>query len=69
MQFYHDNAEIQHGADTRDLDIGYQTKIICGKFVDDTEKTTYLENQQAHYSDVLGDKFVPMPPEGGWLHD
>lgn len=69
MQFYHDNAEIQHGADTRDLDIGYQTKIICGKFVDDTEKTTFLENQQAHYNDVLGDKFVPMPPEGGWLHD
>ncbi len=69
MQFYHDNAEIRHGADTRDVDIGYQTKIICGKFVDDEEKTTFIENQHAHYEKVLGERYVPMPPEGGWLHD
>jgi len=68
MQFYHDNAEIRHGADTRDCDINYQSKLICGNFVDE-EKPTFPERMKAHYEKVLGDKFVPMPPEGGWLHD
>ncbi len=66
MQFYHDNSEIRHGEDTRNVDIGFQDKIICGKFVDEPEKTTYHENMHAHYEKVLGDKYVPMSPEGGW---
>lgn len=68
MQFYHDNAEIKHGADTRDCDIDFQNKLVCGKFVD-VDKPTYLERMNAHYEDVLGDKYVPMSPEGGWLHE
>lgn len=69
MQFYHDNAEIQHGADTRELDIGFQEKIICGKFVDDTAQKTFIENMQEHYTQTLGDRYVPMAPEGGWIHE
>jgi 2-oxoglutarate ferredoxin oxidoreductase subunit beta len=69
MQFYHDNAEIQHGVDTRDIDIAFQEKIVCGKFVDDEEQTTFIENMHAHYERVLGDKYVPMLPEGGWIHE
>ncbi len=42
MNFYHDNVEIRHGEDTKNLDIGFQTKIICGKFVD-RERPTYME--------------------------
>jgi 2-oxoglutarate ferredoxin oxidoreductase subunit beta len=42
MKFYHDNAEIRHGEDTRNLDIGYQSKIIVGKFVD-RERPTYTD--------------------------
>ena len=68
MRFYHDNAEIKHGVDPREADIGYQSKIICGKFVD-REKPTMLDSMHAHYTKVLGDKYVPMPPEGGWLHE
>ncbi|MFH1748384.1 MAG: thiamine pyrophosphate-dependent enzyme [Planctomycetota bacterium] len=68
MQFYHDNAEIRHGADTREVDIGFQDTIICGKFVDQ-ERRTFSEMMHAHYRKVLGDKYVPMPPEGGWLHE
>ena len=34
MEYYHDDADIQHGADTRTVDIGYQGKIAMGKFVD-----------------------------------
>jgi 2-oxoglutarate ferredoxin oxidoreductase subunit beta len=69
MQFYHDNSEIRHGEDTRNLDIGYQEKIICGKFVDLPEQTTFIENMHAHYKQRLGEKYVPMGPEGGWLHE
>ncbi len=69
MQFYHDNAEIKHGVDTREVGIAFQEKIICGKFVDDEEQTTFLENMYAHYERVLGDKYVSMPPEGGWIHE
>lgn len=42
LRFYHDNSEIRHGEDTKNLDIGFQTKIIVGKFVD-RERPTYLE--------------------------
>jgi len=66
MKFYHDFAEIRNGADTRDLDIGFQSRIVCGKFVDE-EKPTYHEAMDAHYRKVLGPKYVPMKPEGGWL--
>lgn len=67
MQFYHDNAEIRHGADPRDVDIKYQDRIICGKFIDE-EKPTFLDMMHEHYGRVLGDKYVPTPPEGGMIH-
>lgn len=34
MKFYHDNSIIRHGADPKDTDIGFQTKIVVGKFID-----------------------------------
>jgi 2-oxoglutarate ferredoxin oxidoreductase subunit beta len=43
MKFYHDNAEIKHGEDTKNLDIGFQTKITVGKFVD-RERPSYTES-------------------------
>jgi 2-oxoglutarate ferredoxin oxidoreductase subunit beta len=68
MRFYHDNAEIRHGADTRDLEIGFQDRIVCGKFIDE-ERPTFLEMKDQHYTEVLGDRYMPMAGEGGWLHD
>ena len=52
----------------RAVDIDFQGKIVCGKFVDE-ERPTFLELMHAHYEEVLGDKFVPMPPEGGMIHE
>lgn len=66
MRFYHDNVEIRNGADTRDVDIGYQEKIVCGKFRDE-ERPTYLELMHEHYRKTLGDRYVPTPPEGGLI--
>jgi 2-oxoglutarate ferredoxin oxidoreductase subunit beta len=68
MQYYHDAAEIRHGADTRDVAINFQDEIICGKFVDE-ERPTWLDMMHEHYQKVLGDKYVPIPQEGGMIHE
>jgi 2-oxoglutarate ferredoxin oxidoreductase subunit beta len=68
LRFYHDSAEVRHGADTRELDMGFQEKFICGKFVD-SERPTFTEAMNEHYGKVLGDRYVSMPPEGGWIHE
>jgi len=68
MQFYHDNAEIRHGCDTKDVAIEYQDRIICGKFVDE-EKPTWQERMKKHYDEIIGERYVPMKPEGGHIHE
>jgi 2-oxoglutarate ferredoxin oxidoreductase subunit beta len=66
VRFYHDNAEIRHGADTRDVDIGFQDRIVCGRFVDE-DRPTFTEMMNAHYEKIMGDKYKPMTPKGGWI--
>jgi 2-oxoglutarate ferredoxin oxidoreductase subunit beta len=58
LKYYYDNSVIQHGADTRTLDIGYQGKMIVGKFID-RERPTFLESMNTHMKKALGDKYVP----------
>ncbi len=55
MRFYHDNAEIRHGEDTKNLNIGFQTKIVCGKFVD-RERPSYMERYNEWVSKAKGAK-------------
>lgn len=57
MKFYHDNAEIKHGINTRDAAIAYQDKIICGKFLD-IEKPTFLDKMDDWYSNKFGDEYI-----------
>ncbi len=56
LNFYHDFAEIQHGASTKDVDIDFQQKIICGEFVD-KERPTFLERMDDLYRQRLGDRY------------
>jgi 2-oxoglutarate ferredoxin oxidoreductase subunit beta len=65
MRFYHDNAIIKHGADTREVDIGFQGRIVVGKFVD-LEKPTFFEKRDAFLEGKLGDKYIPYkgPKDG-----
>ncbi|MDH4196827.1 MAG: thiamine pyrophosphate-dependent enzyme [Candidatus Aminicenantes bacterium] len=58
LKYYYENSIIQHGADTRTLDISYQGKMIVGKFID-RERPTYLESMNTHLKKSLGDKYVP----------
>jgi len=68
MRFYHDNSEIRHGVDTREVAMGFQDRIVCGKFVDE-ERPTFLDMMHEHYRKILGDRYVPMSPQGGWIHE
>lgn len=56
MKFYHDNSIIKHGANTKELDIGFQQKIIVGKFVD-RERPTFVESLNNWNRKIFGDKF------------
>ncbi len=58
LKYYYNESEIKHHADTRDVAIGYQSKIICGKFVD-REKPTFLDCMNSYLTSKLGDKYVP----------
>ncbi|UCE26547.1 MAG: 2-oxoacid:ferredoxin oxidoreductase subunit beta [Candidatus Coatesbacteria bacterium] len=58
LRYYYDNSEIEHGADTRTLDIDYQDKITVGKFVD-KEKPTFLDCMNNYLSEVIGDEYRP----------
>lgn len=58
MKFYHDNVEIQSGANTRDVDIDFQSKIVCGKFVD-REAPTFIDSLNDWYKQVFGEKYEP----------
>jgi 2-oxoglutarate ferredoxin oxidoreductase subunit beta len=58
LKFYHDNAVIKHGEDTRNLDIEFQKPIVVGKFID-RERPTFLDGYNKRLTEVLGDKFEP----------
>jgi 2-oxoglutarate ferredoxin oxidoreductase subunit beta len=58
MKFYHDNSVIKHGADTRELDIEFQKRIIVGKFID-RDRPTFLDAYNDWMKLRLKDKFVP----------
>jgi 2-oxoglutarate ferredoxin oxidoreductase subunit beta len=58
MKFYHDNSEIRHGADLREVSIDFQSKIIVGKFLD-IDKPTYMESLHTHNRKVFGDQYKP----------
>lgn len=58
MKFYHDNSEIRHGADLREVGIDYQSKIIVGKFLE-IDKPTYLDSYNEHNAKIFGDKYKP----------
>ncbi|MBU2446182.1 MAG: 2-oxoacid:ferredoxin oxidoreductase subunit beta [Bacteroidetes bacterium] len=62
MVYYKENSEIKNGADTRSLDLGFQSKIVLGKFVD-KERTTYLDLMNEHYAKKFGDEYQWYGPK------
>ena len=56
LKYYYDKSEIEHGADTRNLEITYQGKLTVGKFVE-KERPTFLDAMNEHLGHVLGDDY------------
>lgn len=65
MRFYHDNSEINHEADLKELDINFKGKIVCGKFIDET-RPTFIDSYDKENKLILGDSFkkyeIPIQP-------
>lgn len=60
MKYYKEKSKVVADADTRDVGLGFQGEIICGKFVD-RERETWLQAYNKRHSAALGDKFTPYP--------
>jgi len=58
MRFYRDNSVTKNNIDTRECAIGFQEKLIVGRFVVQ-EKPTYLDMMNQYLRETLGDRFVP----------
>lgn len=58
LKFYQENAIINNGADTSQIDISFGSKITVGKFVD-KEKPSFIENRDFLLKEKLGDRYLP----------
>jgi 2-oxoglutarate ferredoxin oxidoreductase subunit beta len=56
MKYYKEHSAVKNGADTKTLDLGFQSEIIVGKFVDKT-RPTHLEAMDDHLAKKLGERY------------
>ncbi len=63
MVYYQHSSEIRNGADTKDVALDFQGKIIVGKFID-RERQTFDDAMVEYYHQRLGDRYVPPAPGG-----
>ena len=60
MQYYKEKSVVKSGADTREVGIGFQSEIICGKFVD-RDRSTWLEAYNDRNAAAIGARYKPYP--------
>jgi 2-oxoglutarate/2-oxoacid ferredoxin oxidoreductase subunit beta len=58
MNYYKENSEIRNGADTHEVGIDFQGKIIIGKFVE-RQRPTYRMLMNDHLTSVFGKDYKP----------
>ncbi|MBP1690836.1 MAG: thiamine pyrophosphate protein domain protein TPP-binding [Bacteroidetes bacterium] len=58
MVYYREKSEIRHGADTKDVALEFQGKIVVGKFVDRV-RPTFGEAMDQYLRERLGADYVP----------
>ena len=63
MKYYYENSVIDHDANLNELDIGFQSKIVVGKFVDE-ERPCFSSAMDTHMKKILGNRYVPPKPGG-----
>lgn len=59
VEYYKEKSTIQHGANTKEVGVGFQGDITVGKFVDIT-RPTFHESMEKQLKELLGDKYVPL---------
>jgi 2-oxoglutarate ferredoxin oxidoreductase subunit beta len=57
LKNYKQNSEIKNGADTKEVGLSFDGKIVVGKFVD-RERPTWLDAMNAHYTQTLGKSYT-----------
>jgi len=62
MEYYRDNSEIRHGANTKEVGITFQGPLVVGKFVD-IERPTYLDLMNQQLARTLDAKYVGCTEE------
>jgi 2-oxoglutarate ferredoxin oxidoreductase subunit beta len=62
MRFYKDNSVVQHDADLRTLDLDFEGKMICGRFVN-IERPSLTEAMNAQLAAKLGQRYRPIEAE------
>lgn len=58
MQYYKEKSTVKNGADTREVDLNFKGKIICGKFID-RERSSFLEMYNTKMSRKFGSSYQP----------
>ncbi len=58
MQIFKKNSAIKNDADTREVGLDFNGKIICGKFID-RERPTFLDIYNTKMAERLGSSFEP----------
>ncbi|HQP33857.1 MAG TPA: 2-oxoacid:ferredoxin oxidoreductase subunit beta [Polyangiaceae bacterium] len=60
MKFYKEASVLKNGADTRELDIGFQSPIIVGSFVN-RDRPSFIEAMNKRFTSVFGESYKPYP--------
>jgi 2-oxoglutarate ferredoxin oxidoreductase subunit beta len=58
LKYYKQSSILKHGADTKEVGLTFDGKIIVGKFVD-RERPTWLDAMNDHFTQQLGDQYSP----------
>ena len=58
MRYYKQNSIVKNGADTREVGLEFNGKIVCGKFLD-RERPTFLESYNTKMAARFGSSFKP----------
>jgi 2-oxoglutarate ferredoxin oxidoreductase subunit beta len=64
MQFYQDNARLEHEASLDELDIAFQKSFVVGCFVD-RERSGYDQLRDQRLKKVLGESYLGASANGG----
>ncbi|MFQ6048121.1 MAG: thiamine pyrophosphate-dependent enzyme [Phycisphaerae bacterium] len=59
MRFFKENSLIKHDADLKSIDIEFEGKIVCGRFVN-IERPSLIEAMNAQWAKKLGERFRPI---------